>query len=197
MKREIKQFLIEKAIAGDAEAFGEIYFLLRDAIYSFSFRMTNEKFVAEDITQEVFMFFIKFPNKFDASRGELFSFLCGVARNKVFNYFRKSGTRLETVDVDAKDFEDFSNGNGKSPLKILLEREFAEKVEIGIRALAPFQREVLILREMEDFSYEEIACITETDIGIVKSRLYRARRALAQKLAPYLKNDEEYIYEVH
>ena len=197
MKREIKQFLIEKAARSDAEAFGEIYFLLRDAIYGFALRMTNETAIAEDITQEVFMFFIKSPEKFDSSRGTLFSFLCGVARNKIFNHLKKSGTRLETNNFETEEFENLTNGNGKSPLTNLLDKEFSAKVVESVGKLSPFQREVLILREMEDFSYEEIAEITESEIGVVKSRLYRARRALANELAPYLKNEEEKYYEVH
>ena len=197
MKREVKQFLIEKAVSGDAESFGEIYFLLRDAIYGFSFRMTNETAIAEDITQEVFMFFIKFPEKFDASRGTLFSFLCGVARNKIFNHLKKSETRLETNNFETEEFENFTNENGNSPLKILLDKEFSAKVEECFAELSALQREVLILREMEDFTYEEIAEITETNVEIVKSRLYRARRTLAQMLAPYMKNEEKKYYEMH
>lgn len=196
MKREIKQHLIEKAADGDREAFGEIYFLLRDSIYGFAFRMTNENGIAEEITQEVFMFFIKYPAKFDSSRSSLFTFLCGVARNKVLNYLKKSGTRLETNEFETKDFENLTNGNGKSPLRNLLDKEFSRKVEESLTKLSPFQRETLILREMEDFSYEEIATITETEIGVIKSRLYRARRALAKELAPYVKS-EEIVYEVH
>lgn len=198
MKREIKQYLIERAVEGDAEAFGEIYRLLRDSIYGFAFRMTNENVIAEDITQDVFMFFIRYPEKFDISRGTLFSFLCGVARNKIFNHLKKSGTRREANNFETIDFENMTDGNGRSPLKILLDKEFSAKVEESVAALSPFQREVLLLREMEDFSYEEIARITETEIGVVKSRLFRARRALANELAPYLKNGkEEIIYEVH
>ena len=199
MKREIKQYVIERAVSGDAEAFGEIYFALKDAIYGFALRMTNETAIAEDITQEVFMFFIKFPEKFDASRGgTLFSFLCGVARNKIFNQLKKCGTRLEMNNFEAEKFENLTNGNAKSPLKILLDKEFSAKIEEFVAKLSPFQREVLLLREMEDFSYEEIAIITETEIGVVKSRLYRARKALANELAPYMKSEkEENVYEVH
>ncbi len=196
MKREITQHLIEKAADGDREAFGEIYFQLRDGIYGFAFRMTNETWIAEEITQEVFMFFIKHPAKFDESRSSLFTFLCGVARNKILNHLKKSGTRLETNGFETKDFENRTNGNGKSPLKNLLDQELSKKVEESVAKLSPFQREALILREMEDFSYEEIAEITETEIGVVKSRLYRARRALAKELAPYLSEGES-VYEVH
>lgn len=196
MKREIKQHLIEKAADGNREAFGEIYFQLRDGIYGFAFRMTNETWIAEEITQEVFMFFIKYPAKFDSSRSSLFTFLCGVARNKILNHLKKNGTRLETNGFETKDFENRTNGNGKSPLKNLLDQELSKKVDESVAKLSPFQREALILREMEDFSYEEIAEITETEVGVVKSRLYRARRALAKELAPYLSEGES-VYEVH
>ncbi len=197
MKREIEQYLIEKAAKGDAEAFGEIYDALGDSIYGFAYRMTNESSVAEDITQEVFIFFIEHPEKYAAERGSLFSFLCGVARNRVLNFLKKSGTRLETNNLESKDIENFSNGGGNSPLKVLLNKEISAKIEECVAALSPFQREVLILRELEDLTYEEIAEITETDIGVVKSRLHRARRNLARELAPYLANEKEKYYEVH
>lgn len=197
MKREIEQYVIERAADGDAEAFGEIYRLLRNSIYGFAFRMMNEREIAEDITQEVFMFFIKFPEKFNATRGTLFSFLCGVARNKIFNHLKKNGTRFETNNFETESFESLPDDGGRSPLKILLDKEFSAKVEESVAALSPFQREVLILREMEDFSYEEIAQITATETGVIKSRLYRARRVLARQLAPYVKNGEKRIYEVH
>ena len=197
MKPEIKQNLIERAMDGDVEAFSEIYYLLRDAIYGFALRMTNDNAVAEDVTQEVFMFFVKYPERFDSTSGTLSSFLSGVARNKIFNYLKKSGTRLELNNFETEDFENLANGNGRSPLHVLLDKELVERVKECVAKLSPLQREVVILREMEDFSYEEIAEITQTDIGIVKSRLYRARRTLANDLVPYMKNEGEKFYEMH
>lgn len=199
MHREIEQHLIEKAGRGDGQAFGEIYFRLKDSIYGFAFRMTNESSIAEEITQEVFMFFIEKPERFDAERGKsLFLFLCGVARNKILNHLKKSGTRLEENNYESKEFENFAGGNGSSPLKNLLEKEFAARIEESVAGLSPLQREALLLRELEELSYEEIAEIAGTDAGTVKSRLYRARRTLARELAPYLKNEkEENVYEMH
>ncbi len=197
LKNEIEQKLIDLAIGGDVDAFSEIYFRLRDSIYAFAYRLTYEPAVAEDITQEVFMFFVEFPEKFDFSRGTLFTFLCGVTRNKAFNYLKKSGTRLETIDLEPEVFENLVSSNGTSPLHDLLDKEFSANFENGVEKLSPFQREVLILREIEDLSYAEIAKITETEIGVVKSRLYRARRSLVSELAPYLKNSEEKFYEMH
>jgi RNA polymerase sigma-70 factor, ECF subfamily len=199
LHKEIEPNLIELARAGDGHAFGEIYFRLKDSIYRFAFRMTNESSVAEEITQEVFMFFIENPDKFDPERGTtLFPFLCGVARNKILNHLKKSGTRLEENNYESNEFENFAGGNGGSPLKNLLEKEFAARLEESVARLSPLQREALLLREMEELTYEEIAAVTATDIGVVKSRLYRARRTLARELAPYLKNEkEENVYEMH
>ncbi len=196
MKRKIEQHLIEKAVAGDAEAFSEIYFRLKDSIFGFAFRMTGQTSTAEEITQEVFMFFIENPDKFEPAKGSLFLFLCGVARNKILNHLKKSGTRLEMNNFESEHFENFTASNGNSPLKNLLEKEFSEKIEECCAEISPFQREVLLLRELEDLSYEEIAEITKTNIGVVKARLYRARRSLAKDLAPYIKS-EEVLYEVH
>lgn len=168
---------------------------MRDSIYGFAYRMTGETGVAEDITQEVFVFLVENPRKYDPERGSLFSFLCGVARNRVLNHLKKSGTRLESNFSEPGGLENRPKGGERSPLRLLLDKEIAAKVEDGIQNLSPFQREVLLLREMEELSYEEIAEITRTDVGVVKGRLYRARRALAEELAPYLK--EECVYELH
>ena len=120
---------------------------------------------------------------------------CGEKQS--FQPFEKKRDAARNEQFETADFETVSNGGGKSPLKDLLDKEFSAKVVECVAKLSPFQREVLILRETEELSYEEIAEITETDIGVVKSRLYRARRALGAELAPYLKNEEECLYEVH
>lgn len=190
MKREISQFVIERAAAGDESAFGEIYFLLRDSIYGFAFRMTGEKTSAEDITQEVFMFLIQNPEKFDISRGTLYSFLCGVARNKIFNHLKKKGLIYEDP-AESEELENVANSFEKTPLQQLLDQEFSLQIEQCIARLSTLQREVLFLREIEECSYEEIARITATAVGVVKSRLFRARRQLAQEMEPYLKIKEE------
>lgn len=196
MNKEIEQNLIDRSRRGDAEAFTEIYFSLKDSIYGFAYRMINRSSIAEEITQEVFIFFIENSGKYDAGKGSLFSFLCGVARNKVLNHLKKSGVRLETNDLEREPFENPANPNKSSPIGNLLEKEFSEKLEECVLKLSPYQKEVLLLREVEDLSYEEIAGITETNIGTVKSRLYRARCALAIEFAPYMKT-EEVKYEVH
>jgi len=181
--------LIKKAIRGDANAFAEVYQRLRDSIYSFAFRMLADEAAAEDITQETFMFLIENPTKFDPERGALHPFLCGVARNLVLHHLRKRESRHE----DIGEFDEFIEiESGLNPLEILLESELSDFVNECVVSLPEAQREVIILREMQGFTYEEIAKITNADLNLVKVRLHRARKNLAEKLAPYLKKKEKF-----
>ena len=196
MRNKIDKNLIEKAIKGETKAFSEIYSALRGAIYGFSARMLADFTVAEDVTLEVFVFFIQNPHKYDVERGELLSFLCGVARNRILHRLRKDQLQIEILHEDLEGFDEPIDLINCNPLKSLLAAEFFKKVEDGIAKLPLLQREVLILREIEELSYEEIAQITETQVSAVKSRLHRARRNLARELAPYLSPNEEKNYEV-
>ena len=200
MNRHIEIELIEKAIDGDAAAFGKIYFLLRDPIYGFAFRMLGENAAAEDITQETFVFFIENSKKYQAERGSLIAFLCGVARNRIMHHLRKNKDRLDFSREASDDFIEPPDEIGHSPLEVLLEHELEIKVNEGLAKLPPLQREAIILREMQELSYEDIAKITGDDINAVKVRLYRARRNLARRIAPYLKaekGEKENCYEMH
>jgi RNA polymerase sigma-70 factor (ECF subfamily) len=191
LNRHIETELIEKAAEGDAAAFGKIYFLLRDPIYGFAFRMLGENSVAEDITQETFVFFIENSKKYQAERGSLLAFLCGVARNRIMHHLRKNKDRLDFSCEETGVFIELPDEIRRNPLEVLLEHELEAKVNEGINELPPLQREAIILREIQEFSYEEIAGITGDDINAVKVRLHRARRNLARRIAPYLKTEKK------
>jgi RNA polymerase sigma-70 factor (ECF subfamily) len=192
--RKIEKQLIDKAINGDASAFSEVYFALRGSVYGFAYRMLRKTELAEDFTQETFIFLIENPNKFSAERGELLPFLCGIVRYKIIQYFRKHGTKFEVFEEDLSKYDDFESS--ENPLNHLLTIELTEKIEEEIAELPPLQREVLILREIEELSYQEIAQVTDTDLNQVKVRLHRARKALANQLKPYLAGNEENYYEM-
>lgn len=195
MKQEIDIHLIEKALNGNADAFGAVYFALRGSIYGFALRMLGEKSPAEDITQETFMFLLENPDRFDASRGALLPFLCGIARHKVMHHFRKYSNKNEFSGDDSSVFETVESSE-INQLEILLNAELNEKIDEQIAKLSPLYREVLILREIEELPYAEIAKITETEINLVKVRLYRARKMIAKELKPYLIGSQEKYYEV-
>ncbi|NJM53221.1 MAG: RNA polymerase sigma factor [Blastocatellia bacterium] len=183
MAQKIKHQLIQKALNGDAGAFGEIYLTLRGSIYGFAYRMLRETSLAEDVTQEAFMFLLNNPHRFDSERGELLPFLCGVARIKIVQHLRKHSTKFEFYEEDLTKFDELDSF-ARNPLEILLNEELSEKIEKIIDNLPPVQREVLILREIENLTYAEIAEITDTELGQVKIRLHRARKSLANELRP-------------
>ena len=170
---------------GDRSALDEIYQRYGSRVYGFVQRMTRNSSVSEDITHEAFLVLIEHPDRYQSERGSILTFLCAVARNSVMNHLRRKHNR----DADFDDLENFDiaeNGSDSDPLATLITQELADRIDVCIAGLPPFQREVLVLREYEELSYEEIASITDTEPGTVKARLYRARQNLAKELAAYL-----------
>jgi len=188
--------LIEKIAQGDELAFNEIYYRHRNRVYGFTYRMTINRAVAEEITHETFMVLIQHPERFHAERSSLLTFLCAVARNCVMNHLR----RRHNQDVGLEELENFDyleDDTKGNPLADLLKMELAERIDAGIAALPPLQREVIILREFEGLSYEEIAKVTDAELSAVKTRLHRARQTLAKHLAAYVTSPKDKCYELH
>lgn len=159
--------------------------------------MTVNQATAEDITHETFLILIERPERFDARRGSLPTFLCGIARNLVMNHLR----RKVNADAGFEEFENFDAAEDavkNNPLKDLLNRELAAHIDDCIADLPPLQREAIILREFGELSYEEIASVTQTEISTVKARLHRARQTLSVKLAAYVATPNgNNCYELH
>ncbi len=145
--------------------------------------MTLNQAVAEDITHDAFLVLIKDPKRFRAEQGSLLTYMCSIARNLVMNHLRRKrngDARLD--DLDTFDVPE----NGNDPVTALLNHELGVRIAGCIAALPPAQREVIVLREYEGLSYEEMANITETELATVKTRLYRARQTLAKNLESYI-----------
>ncbi len=195
MNPNIEANLVEKVAQGDELAFDEIYHRYRNRVYGFIYRMTINQAVAEDITHEVFVVLIENPKRYFTERGSLLTFLCAVARNRVMNHLRLR----YNADVGFDDFENFDvleDETKSNPLTDLLNQELAARIDDCIAALPPLQREVIILREFQELSYEEIANVTEAELGAVKARLYRARQTLAKQLAAYVTSTKDKCYEL-
>jgi RNA polymerase sigma-70 factor (ECF subfamily) len=196
LNRNIEANLIEKIAQGDESAFNEIYRCYRNRVYGFIYRMTSNRAVAEDITHEVFVVLIENPRRYQTERGSLLTFLCAIARNHVMNYLR----RKHNLDVGFDEFENFDTLEDETkgnPLADLLNQELAARIDTCITALPPLQREVIILREFQELSYEEIARVTEAELSAVKTRLHRARQTLARQLAAYVTSPKDKCYELH
>lgn len=177
--------LLARMKQGDEQAFLELYRRHKDAVYRFALLYCGSAANAADVAQDTFMHFIARPGQFDPTRGTIGAWLCGVARMIAR---KQMGEREEPTDP-AVLADDTAPPQGQidhdSPLEHVLRSEAAEQVRRAVARLAPHYRDVLILCELSGLSYAEAAQVCGIDIGTVRSRLSRARAALAQRLARY------------
>jgi RNA polymerase sigma-70 factor (ECF subfamily) len=195
--------LVRRVLAGDEDAFGLLYKRRHPSIYRFALHMSGNVAVAEDVTQEVFMTLIRDAGRFDPSRGSVAGFLFGVARNHLRKRWEQD-RRLVPLIGDADDLgavgsgdgskhdsrngNGNSNGNGNGHYSVPTSRdEFASieaisRVRKAISTLPENYREVVVLCELEEMSYEETAAALGCPVGTVRSRLHRARAILVEKL---------------
>lgn len=172
--------LLGRMLDGDETSFTELYRRRQAAVYRFALQMTGEAAIAEDVTQEVFLALINHGRRFDPSRGSLASFLFGVARNLLRRRLEKERvSKLETSEAEA-EVEELAGD--EDLLEDLTRRETVDQVRRAVLSLPPVYREVVVLCDLEDCSYEEAAVTLECPVGTVRSRLNRARTLLAQKL---------------
>jgi RNA polymerase sigma-70 factor (ECF subfamily) len=177
---------------GTADAFAALYQRHQGPLYRFALLRCGSADTAADVVQETFMGLLTERFRFDPLRGPLQSFLFGVARNLIL---KLEESRRRHVALPA--FETAEDGQGEDdpepdqplieagPLARLLDNEAAEQVRLALAHLAPHYRDVVILYEMHELSYAEIADICQVDIGTVRSRLSRGRAALAKRLAAW------------
>ncbi len=181
--------LLEKAGGGDQSAFLELYERHRQPIFRFAYRLLGSVEIAEDVTHDCFLGLIQKPENFDPSRASLRNYMYAAARNLAMKHFRSSGREAALDDLT----EDPIIPRRQEPLRRLLDEELSEKVKEAISNLPPLQREALILFEYEELALSEIATVVGTDVGAVKSRLYRARERLRSTLGSYLNSSQEIV----
>ncbi|MES2296152.1 MAG: RNA polymerase sigma factor [Pseudomonadota bacterium] len=181
--------LLRQMRAGTAAAFQALYRRHQGPLFRFALLRCGSRDTAADVVQEVFMALISGQLKFDPLRGQLQHFLFGVARNVLLKH-EAPRLRLLGLAPTGEADEDDTGSDGEiaseeaEPLERLLSGEMAEQVRQALARLAPHYRDVLILYEMHELSYLEIAEICQVEIGTVRSRLSRGRAALARRLDP-------------
>ncbi len=191
--------LVEAAQAGNQDAFAELVRRYQSKIYNLALRYTNDSETAIDITQDAFVRAWQMLPKF---RGEanFYTWLYRIAMNLCIDRHRRALVRgepqkvsLEDLVVERQRFEDseeetdlwWEETETGEPEAELLRQEMRKKVWEAVQKLPPLLKQVVLLREYEGLSLQEIAKITGTNVGTVKSRLYQARQHLKKLLAPY------------
>lgn len=175
--------LLRSMLAGSEEALAQLYHRRQGGVYRFALQMSGSKTIAEDVTQEVFLFLMRDGHVFDPNRGSVSAFLFGVARNHVLRRLRVEHL-LAPLGDDSEDDVPLHATADLCPLEDLTRAETIESVRKAVLSLPSKYREVVVLCELQDISYGETAEILGCAIGTVRSRLHRARALLLTKLRP-------------
>ena len=195
-QREADALLVERVKQGDQRAFALLVAKYERRVQRLLSRLVRESAEIEDITQEAF---IKAYRALPQFRGEsaFYTWLYRIAINTAKNYLATKSRRPVTVGEfqGADDGEFFDLGDvvedNNTPDAVLHSRQVAEAVNAAIEALPEDLKAAITLREIEGLSYEEIAQAMDCPIGTVRSRIFRAREAIAQRLRPLLGTKED------
>jgi RNA polymerase sigma-70 factor (ECF subfamily) len=185
-----EQFL-ERLRAGDAPAFNRLVEERHGDIYALLYRLTEDPEEARDLTQETFLQAFRHLSSFRGD-ADLRTWLYRIAVNQARNRWRwwKRRRRDRTVSLDAPVSEGFdaplsaglAAGEGLDPERQALAREREAALHAALKSLARPYREVIVLRDIEGLSYEEVASALDLNVGTVKSRLNRGRTELRRRL---------------
>jgi RNA polymerase sigma-70 factor (ECF subfamily) len=174
--------LVRRCLAGDEAAWEEIVKQYSRRIYSLAYRFTSNHEAAEDLTQEVFLRIYRTLDQYDPKAGNLSNWLMRVARNLIIDDWRKRGRTPTEGSDDLTAHEYHLRSESESPQRLVELRELSDQVQKAIDKLSPELRTCIILRDLEELSYQEIVDILKIPEGTVKSRINRGRIELAKIL---------------
>lgn len=175
--------LVRRCRAGDGAAWEEIVSTYSRRIYNLAYRFTSRTDAAEDLTQEVFVRVYRSLEQYDPKQGDLQNWLMRLARNLIIDDYRRR--QRAPHDSQAEDLEGHTyhlHASGISPQKEMERRELGSQVQAGIDKLPSDLRTCVILRDIEELSYQEIVELLKIPEGTVKSRINRGRIELAKIL---------------
>ena len=175
--------LVRRCRAGDGVAWEEIVSTFSRRIFNLAYRFTSSIEAAEDLTQEVFVRIYKTLDQYDAKQGDLANWLMRLARNLIIDDYRHRQRNPQNTYADDVDDHTFHlRAVGTSAQKEIERRELCAQVQDGIDKLPPDLRTCVILRDIEEMSYQEIVEVLNIPEGTVKSRINRGRIELAKIL---------------
>ncbi len=192
--REIDQVLVERAQRGDKHAFGLLVEKYQRKLGRLLSRMIRDQAEVEDVVQESFIkAYRALPNFRNDSA--FYTWLYRIGINTAKNHLVAMGRRPRAVpEIEVEDAENFEGGDElrtiATPETELMSKQVAQAVNDAVGSLPEELRAAISLREIEGPSYEEIATLMNCPIGTVRSRIFRARETIAEKLRPLLDTSE-------
>ncbi len=182
--------LVDRCLRGDSSAWAELVRSHHRRVYGMCYRFTGSAHDAEDLTQEVFLKLYGNLRSFNSDKGSFTTWITTLTRNLLVDHFRRSRMERSTDSLDAgwDSVEDARSGadllqtKDRSPHDHTVARELGRMVQAALAKVSPELREAVILRDLEDMDYKEIALVLRVPEGTVKSRISRGRAELARLL---------------
>lgn len=181
---KVAQDIVERARAGDPEAFQAIFRRFGRPVLAFICHMLGDRSSAEELTQETFVRAYRKLGRMEAG-SKLSTWLFGIARNVVREAIRDKRRSLREVDVNDTAFLALRDERA-GPDENFMTRELQRAIRRSVRDLSDDQRLVFVLKVLHKMRYDEISVITGSSVGKLKTDLHRARLQVRQKLQPYL-----------
>ena len=187
---QVVAMLVRRCLAGDAAAWEEIVQTYNRRIYNICYRFAGSADDAQDLTQDVFIRMYRTLSSYDHSKGAFVTWVTTITRNLLVDHFRKTKQdritdSMDTVGSEHEDVQPLSEqipDSSPSPDANVRSREVGETVHAALARLSPELREAVILRDLHDMDYREIATVLKVPEGTVKSRINRGRAELARLL---------------
>jgi RNA polymerase sigma-70 factor (ECF subfamily) len=175
--------LVERCLAGDEAAWEELVRLHTRRVYGFCYRFTGKDSEAQDLTQEIFLRVFRSLKSYRAGEGAFATWLARLSRNLLIDHYRrtKQERMTESIEEQLPMIEERAAGSAR-PEGMLAGREASEALGAALQKLSPDLRETVILRDLQEMEYREIADVLKIPEGTVKSRLNRGRAELARVL---------------
>lgn len=182
MTREQENAVVRSILDGDVNAYELLVKEYEKSVYNLALRMVGNSEDAADMSQEAF---IKAYNSLTSFRGDskfsvwLYRIVSNVCLDFIRSRKRKQTMSLSTEDDDGDSVEMDIADNTQSPERLMEKQLTRDAVRRGLASMPPIQREILLLREIQGLSYDEIAEVLNLEAGTVKSRIFRARKKLS------------------
>jgi RNA polymerase sigma-70 factor, ECF subfamily len=173
--------VIQRCLAGDQDAWAQIVRQHWRKVFNIAYKFTGKHDEAEDLTQDVFLKIFKSLNTFDR-RANFQTWLVSVSRNLCIDHYRSVRKERETIDRDVDAGELTPAATTKSPFAALEQRDRVELLKKALDQLPPTLRSAVLLRDIQELSYQEIADRLHLPEGTVKSRINRGRTELARQI---------------
>jgi len=178
--------LVQRCLSGDATGWEDLVRVHTRRVYGLCYRFTGSEAEAQDLTQEVFLRVFRTLGSYRAAEGSFVTWLTRLGRNLLIDHYRRTKLDRATEPIEDQlpslEQKEYAGQASVQPDRVLAGREASEVLQAALGKLSPELREAVVLRDLQELEYREIADVLKIPEGTVKSRLNRGRAELARLL---------------